>query len=403
MEGVKRTRVDEGALDKLLGLESSKIGFYSEVKQKIQELEAANLGLRTKQSELQAVFDAIADGVAVYGAKGMVQHRNHTCSRLFPKETLIGKSCGTLFHPDQSHAPRDCPVERALEGNSSQLSFASTKVDGQTRYFDVSATPIKDPSGQNRSLLFIRDVTAKRHQEMQLVQAEKMSSMGVLAAGVAHEINNPLTSIAGYAEALVRRLRDCPGSASDPLLEDFPHYLNVIVREAYRCKGIIDSLLSFSRKSDGRMGTVDVNQIIQEVLELVSLKARHEDIKFKEVLQVDLPSVKGDAAALRQVLMNLVMNALQSMESGGLVEISTALKESEVIVKVKDSGAGISADLLEQIWNPFFTTKEVGQGSGLGLAVSYNIVKEHRGEIEVDSKVGEGSQFTVRLPTCQES
>ncbi len=403
MKGVKRTRVDEGILDELLGLESSKIGFYSEVKQKIQELEAANLSLRVKQSEIKAVFDAIGDGVVVYGVKGMVQHRNHISSRLFPEETLTGRSCAALFHPDQSHSPQSCPVERALSGVSTQLSFASSKHDGQTCYFDVSATPIKDPSGQNRSLLFIRDVTVKRHQEMQLMQAEKMSSMGVLAAGVAHEINNPLTSIAGYAEALVRRLREGGTLAADPLMKDFPHYLDVIVREAYRCKGIIDNLLSFSRKSEARMGAVNVNNIIHEVLELVSLKARHEEIRFEEDLQEDLPSVSGDASALRQVFMNLVINALQSMVSSGVVEVSTASSDAEVIVRVKDSGAGIERELLEQIWNPFFTTKEVGKGSGLGLAVSYNIINEHRGRIEVDSKVGEGSLFTVRLPVCQEN
>src|SRR5512141_297525 len=114
MAEVKRTRVDEPSLERLLGLESSKIGFYSEVKQKIQELEAANLGLRTKSSELQAVFDSIVDGVVIFDNNGRVQHRNHVCPRLFPRETIVGTSCASLFHPELLHSPANCPVERAL-------------------------------------------------------------------------------------------------------------------------------------------------------------------------------------------------------------------------------------------------------------------------------------------------
>lgn len=399
-DAVKRSQVDGLALDRLLGLESSKIGFYGEVKQKIQELEAANLGLRTKQSELQAVFDAIGDGVLIYGNKGLLQHRNHIGPRLFPRETMVGKSCSALFHPEQEFSPLGCPVESALQGRSVQVSQVLKDAHGQPLYLDVSATPLEDPSGVNRALVFIRDVTARRHQEMQLVQAEKMSSIGVLAAGVAHEINNPLSSIAGYAEALVRRFRDDDWMKQDPRLEDFPHYLEVIIREAYRCKGIIDSLLSFSRRSDGRMGSVHINALIQEVLELVCIRARYEKIRFEEHFQPDLPQVRGDAAALRQVFMNLIMNALQAIEGGGLIEISTLLRGGEVVVEVKDNGPGIPEAIRDQIWNPFFTTKEVGQGSGLGLAVSYNIVKKHQGEIEVESQQGQGALFTVRLPVC---
>src|ERR1700688_1793574 len=116
MKKILRTTIDEACLDRLLGLDSSKIGFYSEVKQKIRELEAANLGLRTKSSELQAVFDSISDGVAIYDGNGWVQHRNHICPRMFPQETLVGRSCRRLFHPDLERSPELCPVERALKG-----------------------------------------------------------------------------------------------------------------------------------------------------------------------------------------------------------------------------------------------------------------------------------------------
>jgi two-component system, NtrC family, sensor kinase len=402
MKKILRTNIDEADLGRLLGLESSKIGYYAEVKLKIQELEAANLGLRSKTHELQAVFDSIRDGVAIYDSNGLVQHRNHVCPMMFPLETLVGRSCRELFHPDQESAPEQCPVERALKGESVQVSFTSNVAGMETRYFDAIITPIEENYGKHRALMFLRDVTDRRSQELQLVQAEKMSSIGVLAAGVAHEINNPLSSVAGYAEALLRRLRDEPGLSEDSRLEVFQKYLEVIMKETYRCKGIIDSLLSFSRKSDGSIGAVDLNLVLQEVLELVRHKSRYEHIEIIEFLQHDLPPVFGDGAGLRQVFMNLLLNAHQAISGAGVVEISTFRADGSGVVQIKDNGCGIPAEQLAQIWNPFFTTKTVGQGLGLGLAITYNIIQRQGGEIQVESQQGKGSTFTVRLPLCRD-
>lgn len=397
-----RTKMDESSLERLLGLDNSKIGFYAEVKQKIHELEAANIGLRSKSNEFQALFDSISDGVIVYDTSGIVQHRNHICPQYFPQETLPGCSCRELFHPEHKSAPLDCPVERALVGERVEISIASQPSGGKARYFDVTATPIEDSKGeQNRALLFLRDVTEKRLQELQLMQAEKLSSIGVLAAGVAHEINNPLSSVAGYAEALLRRLNEEHSLAEDPRFEVFPKYLQVIVRESYRCKGIIDSLLSFSRKSDGTVSTVNINELLSEVLELVRHKSHYEKIEIRTHLQDDLPEVITDPSGLRQVCMNLLINAHQAINGTGLVEITTkAAKQSAVIIQIRDSGCGIARETIDQIWDPFFTTKEVGQGLGLGLAVTYNIIKRLGGDISVESQLGKGSKFTVRMPTC---
>lgn len=398
-----RTKLDEISLERLLGLESSKIGFYAEVKQKIHELETANLGLRSKSSELQALFDSISDGVIVYDNSGIVQHRNHVCPHYFPRETLPGCSCSELFHPVHRSSPLDCPVERALAGERVETSFVSKFPDGKARYFEVTASPIEDIKVEkNRALLFLRDVTEKRQQELQLMQAEKLSSIGVLAAGVAHEINNPLSSVAGYAEALLRRFREEHSLTEDPRLEDFPKYLQVIVRESYRCKGIIDCLLSFSRKSDGSVSNVNINDVLIEVLELVRYKSSYEKIEIQTNLQGDLPDVIAEPTAFRQVFMNLLINAHQAISGAGLVEITTGMtKESMVMFQIRDTGCGIPKDAIDQIWDPFFTTKDVGQGLGLGLAVTYNIIKRLGGDISVESQVGRGSKFTVRMPTCQ--
>jgi PAS domain S-box-containing protein len=398
-----RTKMDESSLERLLGLDSSKIGFYAEVKQKIHELEAANQGLRSKSSELQAMFDSIGDGVIVYDNNGMVQHRNHVCPQYFPQQTLPGCSCRELFHPGHESVPHDCPVERALSGERVEISITSLPADGKTRYFDITATPIEDSRGeQNRALVFLRDVTEKRLQELQLIQAEKLSSIGVLAAGVAHEINNPLSSVAGYAEALLRRFKEEQALSDDPRLDVFPKYLQVIVRESYRCKGIIDSLLSFSRKSDGSVSNININEILQEVLELVRYKSHYDKIEIQTSLQSDLPDVVADPTGLRQICMNLLINAHQAINGAGLVEITTGMtKQSMVMIQIRDSGCGIPRSAIDQIWDPFFTTKNVGQGNGLGLAVTYNIIKRLGGDIVVESQVGKGSKFTVRIPACQ--
>lgn len=402
MKEITPTRVEEQFLDSLLGIETSKIGFYGEVKQKIQELEAANLGLRIKKTELQAVFDAISDAVVIYDGNALVQHRNHVCPQFFPVETLIGKSCRALFHKEDSESSCDCPVEKALQGKSTQLSISwPQSSNGRNVYYDVIATPIIDPTGGNRALVFIRDVTERRNQELQLLQADKLTSIGVLAAGVAHEINNPMTSVAGYAEALQRRFNQDPALAGDQRLLDFPKYLEVIVREVYRCKGIINNLLSFSRKSDGNFDLVDVNQIIGEVIELARHQAQEGRITLREDLFSPLPAVQGDASALRQVFLNLILNAVQAIEDTGVVTIETARTEAGIIARVEDTGTGIAPHVLDQIWTPFFTTKIVGKGQGLGLAVTYDIIERHQGKIEVSSKVSEGTVFTVSLPESQ--
>jgi len=402
MKEIKSAAIDDKFLDNLMGIDTGKIGFYSEVKQKIAELEAANQSLRTKKSELQAVFDAIGDCVIIYDQDSLVQYRNQLAPFLFPAESMIGTDCRVLFHPDRAEDHTSCPVGRALRGESCQMSFSIAKRGGKNLYFDVTATPIADPLAGNQALLLIRDVSERRSQELQLLQAEKMSSIGMLAAGVAHEINNPMTSVAGYAEALQRRFREAADLCADPRLADFPHYLEIIVREVYRCKGIIDSLLSFSRKSEGALGRVDLNEIINEVFELVRHLGRDKNVLLEEKLFAPLPPVHGDACALRQVFLNLVLNALQAIEGKGSVLVATAVEGTQIVARVIDTGSGIPAEMLDQIWNPFFTTKVVGQGQGLGLALTYDIIKKHDGVIEVQSQVGKGTEFIVKLSPCQD-
>ncbi|MDF1553207.1 MAG: ATP-binding protein [Deferrisomatales bacterium] len=368
------------------------------MKQKIRELETINLDLQTKTNELMTVFDSIQDGVLIFNADGRVQYRNHACPKLFLTEAVIGKSCQDLFHAQERRDPGNCPVEGALRGKNCQCAF-SVHRGSRTWYFETTATPIEDLHGKpSRALLFLRDVTDRRMKELQLMQAEKMSSIGLLAAGVAHEINNPLTSVVGYAEALQRRFRENPGLSEDSRLDEFPAYLEVIVRESYRCKSIIERLLSFSRKSDGTEGPVDLGNLVKEVLELVAHQSRYREVEIRTNVTPDTPPVWGDAAGLRQVILNLTLNALQAIEGRGQVDISTRYEEPSAFLMVRDTGHGIPKEVLAQVWDPFFTTKSAGHGVGLGLSVTYNIVQRHGGQVQVESRMGKGSTFTVQLP-----
>jgi len=373
--------------------------------QDITERKQGEVRLRNKKNELQAIFDAVNDGVIVFDHNGAIQHLNHICPQFFPPEVLAGGSCREVFHPDKAFSPDNCPVELALHGERVETSMVSEREGHNTRYFDITANPIKDELGEKtRALVFLRDVTLKRLHEMQSIQTEKMSSIGVLATGIAHEINNPLTSVAGYAEALLRRFRDEPSLGADIRLNDFTRYLEVIVREAYHCKGIIGSLLNFGRKSDGLLGTVNLNRLLLEILELLRHQPNYGDMEIVTHLKEDIPTILGDPSGLRQVFMNLMINACHAIKDGGMVEVSSGYSEKDraIVVQVRDTGGGIAHDVIDRIWDPFFTTKEVGKGVGLGLALSYNIVKRHGGEISVKSTVSEGSQFTVLLPVRRE-
>jgi PAS domain S-box-containing protein len=368
--------------------------------QDISERKQAEVDLHNKTNELQAIFDSISDGIVVYDHGGRVQHHNRIAPRYFPQAIDAGAACRTIFHPELPAATKECPVERAIRGERVDTSLVCLQDGGKTLYLDVTATPIKDELGEkDRALVFFRDISKKRLQEMHLIQAEKMSSIGVLATGIAHEINNPIASVAGYAEAMLRRLRDEPELSKNSQLDVFPHYLNVIVREAYRCKATIDQLLSFGRKSDGVAVRVDVNALLLEITELLRHHPGYRQVNLVTTLGDDLPKILADPSGLRQVFMNLLINAYQAIEECGRVELVTGLSgASRVMVTVRDNGPGIGPDAIDRIWDPFFTTKEVGDGVGLGLALTYDIVKRHAGDIRVESRLGEGSVFTVLLP-----
>jgi two-component system NtrC family sensor kinase len=223
----------------------------------------------------------------------------------------------------------------------------------------------------------------------QIGQSEKMASIGRLAAGIAHEINNPLTGVLTHAHML-RKKRDL----EDQQKED----LDVVIRETSRVRDIVRGLLDFARQSHADMEPLDVNEVIRQTMLLLRSQKEFKKVTIEEDLAQGIPLVKGDKNQLQQVFLNLALNACEAMPVGGTLSVETSTAQDKVSVSVSDSGCGISPEDLGKIFDPFYTTKPVGKGTGLGLSVSYGIVEQHGGRIEVASNVGTGTTFTVILP-----
>ena len=237
----------------------------------------------------------------------------------------------------------------------------------------------------------------KEMTEMQsrLIQSEKLASLGKLAAGIAHEINNPLGGVLIYSHLL---LEDTDKNS--------PHYENLkkIVKETSRCKDIVKGLLEFARPKEPEMSLVNINEIVERSLSIMEGQALFQNIKIKKSYVSNLPKIVADSAQLQQVFVNIILNAAEAMDGNGILTIGTSLNGDGTFIEIKfsDTGHGIKEEDQKRLFEPFFTTKEVGKGTGLGLAISYSIIQKHQGTIEVKSEVGKGSTFNVRLPVMSE-
>jgi two-component system, NtrC family, sensor kinase len=255
---------------------------------------------------------------------------------------------------------------------------------------NIAVAPLVSREGDRIGRLIIcDDITDRAELEKRLVQADKLSSIGLLAAGVAHEVNTPLAVISTYAQMLAKQISGDAEKA--PLLEK-------IARQTFRASEIVNSLLNFSRTSPTEFVTVDLNKVIRETLTLLDHQLSKAGVEVKLALDENLPRIKGNPGKLQQVFLNLFLNARDAMESGGILALSTATEDGLVKAIVADSGAGMSRENAARIFDPFFTTKIAKKGTGLGLSVSYGIVREHGGDIEVQSELGAGARFELSFP-----
>jgi PAS domain S-box-containing protein len=332
------------------------------------------------------ILSNMGDALMVLAPDGSIRMVNQTALKLlgYQETELLGRQAVSVFldqHPALGNVAHNVELDlRSKDGMRIPVLFSSAV--------------LKEESGQvTGTIITAKDMTERRRLESAMRQSEKMSAVGRLAAGIAHEINTPLGVILGFAEEVVSGL-----AAKDPL--ELP--LKSIEREAVRCKNLVDGLLVFSRVSKTESASFDINLAVESACSLVIPKARLANIEVRKELCPDLPSIAGSMNQIQQVIINLANNALDAMEGKrGLLTIRTEKIQDGPLwwacVRIIDSGPGISAEIMSQIFEPFFTTKKVGRGTGLGLSLVHEIVKKHSGTIDVESRPGH-TEFCVKFP-----
>ena len=364
-------------------------------------IESARLyeSLERKALEHQALKDfseniiaSIDAGIVAWNPEQYIESWNSSMETLYgiPSSEAEGKKLTDIFPPELiSELPRHSEPYRSLNLYKFHLNNAA----GRSLIVNLSTVPLLGKNDQVIGrLMILTDLTDRVELEDQLVQAEKLSSIGVLAAGVAHEVNTPLSVITSQLQMLMRQLP--AGDPHSPVLEK-------VVKQGFRASEIINNLLKFSRVSGSERVELELNKIVQETLSLVAPVLRAARISVETDLGSDLPAIHGNAGKLQQVFMNLIMNARDAMPYGGDLAVTTSAVDSTVRVEIADSGVGISPENLRRIFDPFFTTKATNRGTGLGLAVSYGIIREHSGKIFVDSAVGRGASFRLEFPASR--
>jgi two-component system NtrC family sensor kinase len=284
-------------------------------------------------------------------------------------------------------------VERELNGGASSRHQGEFELAPGPRRISFTASTVRGRGGAaDGMVVLLADVTEERLLQQKLLQSEKLSALGEMISGVAHELNNPLAAVMGYAQLL-----DSDLLAAEKQKEK----LRTIHQEAFRCQRIVQNLLSFARNQHPERGPTDLNGAVKAVIRLLEYSLRVDDVEIHLDLSADLPAVMGDAHELQQVVLNLVSNAqhaLQQVSRPRRLQITTACRDDRVLVLVEDNGIGIPPESVGKVFDPFFSTKSVGKGTGLGLSLAYGCVTEHGGEIRVESPPGQGTRFTMELP-----
>ncbi|HLL15860.1 MAG TPA: response regulator [Pyrinomonadaceae bacterium] len=293
--------------------------------------------------------------------------------------------------------------KRAFEtGRIERIEQESIAPDGTAKHWLVSKVPMRVEGDEVSHVITVgEDITTRVEANRAVARTEKLAAVGRLAAGVVHEINNPLATIAACAEALESRVAEGTFGQSAEV-EDLREYLSLIRSEAFRCKTITNGLLDFSRNRAGQHAPVELGELLAAAARLLRHQKRSRNVEIEVDAPVDVAAVSGDAGQLQQAVIILAENAIDAMPQGGALVLRARNEGAGVRVEVCDTGVGIPQENLARIFDPFFTTKEVGQGTGLGLAVCYGIVTEHGGRVTVDSVVGRGTTFTLVLPSLSE-
>ncbi|MDD5082035.1 MAG: PAS domain S-box protein [Dehalococcoidales bacterium] len=350
--------------------------------------------LRQTIETMRLMFDSVTDGILVTDLNGKITGVNESLVHLhgYTREEMIGLNITDLVAPNDRTKVMENTKNTLENGKTTASEY--TLLTGKSGEFtaDLSTAVFKDSYGNATGLVaVIRDITERKRMQEQLIVTDRLASIGELAAGIAHEINNPLTSVIGFSQLLLNR----------DLGSDVRKDLEIVSSEAQRAVRVVKNLLTFARKHPTTKQMVDLNSVINKVLELRSYEQKVNNIQVIKDLAPDLPEITIDYFQMQQVFLNIIINAeyfMNEAHHGGTMVITTIRSGDNIKIAFKDDGPGIPREILGHLFDPFFTTKEVGKGTGLGLSICHGIITEHNGRIYAESEPGKGATFTVELP-----
>src|SRR5216117_3008228 len=366
---------------------------------------ASEVALRTHEMEAQRSFAAqIIDSLPVglyvidrsYRIRAWNRKREAGTQGVSREEAMGQEIFDVLDRQPRELLKRE--FDRVFDTGELQQVEMESAATGEPRYYRITKIPMRlDEAHISHVITIGEDITDWRLAQQRLGQTEKLAAVGQLAAGVMHEINNPLATILACAEALALRTESLATADKQATAE----YLKIIDTEVQRCRGIVDALLDFSRPKQGAKRPVAINDVLEQTLFLLKHHERFKRLSVARDLTEGLPQMAADAERLIQAFMALMLNAMDAMDARGVLTVRSRInpaRRDELLIEFIDTGGGIQQENLSKIFEPFFTTKPQGRGTGLGLSVVYGIVTDHRGRIEVESQIGVGSNFKVFLP-----
>jgi len=369
---------------------------------------AGEVALRAREIEAQRrltsrIIDSLPVGLYVIDRDYRIQawnRKRESGTQGVARDDALGRPVFDILH----RQPRELlkrEFDRVFETGGMEEMEVQTEGREGPRYYRISKIPMRLDNQEVTHVITIgEDITQAKTVQQQIAQTEKLAAVGQLAAGVMHEINNPLATIGACVEALTSRLEDLALVQQ----QAFGEYLEIMQAELNRCKSIVDGLLDFSRPKARAKYPVPINQVVEDALFLLRYHDRFKRISLERKLTDDLPPVEANSEQLIQVFLDLMLNAIDAMDGRGTLTVGTRVnpgRKDEVVVEISDTGMGIQREDVAKIFEPFFTTKAPGYGTGLGLSIAYAIVQHHRGRIFVDSQLGSGSTFRVILPCYQ--
>ncbi len=355
--------------------------------------------LKKSEEKYRSLVESAEDFIFTIDSEGSFQSMNSFTATFFGgrPENFVGRGLSSLF-PEKVAQEQLKLVKLVFKAGKSVRDEFEISLADHTTWISANFMPLKNEKGTVSAVLCIaRDITENKNLERQLVNAEKLASLGTLAAGVAHEVNNPLGVILGFCDLLLRKA-DKNSQAYDDL--------KTIERQGLHCKQVVENLLSFARLGEGGSEYAEVNQCIEDIVKVVRHTLEMRGIELGLSFSDDLPLAVGDSRQLQQVFLNLINNSIAAMPSGGKLKVTTGIERStrKVVIRIEDDGIGIKPDHLDHIFEPFFTTKPEGEGTGLGLFVSYGIIAKYGGTIDCISNDSaslkpRGTTFTIKLLT----